>query len=81
MLKAKLFKILNDSETIDFEIDGDNIFYCQNEIGRNKDNLMIYGEGIQLNNYSKNNEITKICREICDKMKELNNLLEGSDVK
>ena len=81
MLNAKLFKIIDCSDTLDFELDGDNIFYCQNEIGRNEDNLMIYGEGIKLNNYSKNNEITKICREICNKMKELNNLLEGSDVK
>jgi hypothetical protein len=39
---------------------------------------MITGEGIQLNNYSKNNEITKICREIAEKLKELNNLVGGN---
>lgn len=78
MLKARLFDIL-DNGTLDFEIDGNNIFYCQNEIGRNKENTMIIGEGFQLNDYRKNNEITKICREICNKMKELNNLLGGTN--
>jgi hypothetical protein len=42
MIKARIFKIIPENKTLDIEIEGDNIFYCQNELGRNKERVNDY---------------------------------------
>ena len=71
MIRAILFK----RELLDIEIEGKSIYYVCNELIECKDGKMLQMEGIQLNDYKKKIEAEKICREIADNLKRLNDLL------
>lgn len=78
MINAKLFKIIPTSNTFDVEIEGEDIYYCWGEYGKSKEGIAIYGEGIQLNNYKRTEEITKLCREISENLKKLEEVLKSN---
>lgn len=77
MLTAKLYKIVKHSNTLDIEVAGNNILYTQNEIGKDKEGKTVFIEGTQIDDYDKKIEAEEICRNIADKLRKLNRLLES----
>lgn len=78
MINARIFKIIPTSDTFDVEIESDNLYYCWGEYGNNKEGVAICGEGIQLDNYKRSEEITNLCREISKNLRNLEKILKSS---